>query len=368
MTQNMDKIQVATGNQPYNIYFQKSFDGLNTLLKHYCYNKDIKIGIIVDSNVDLLYTNELIRSLKEYTNMDTFVFDAGEKSKNIDTVTKAYDFLIQRKFDRKSILLALGGGVVGDLTGFIASTYMRGIDYIQIPTTLLSQVDSSVGGKTGFDYKGYKNMIGTFYQPKFVYMNLNTLKTLPPTEFNAGMAEAIKHGYIMDKAYLEYIRIHKASIKNLTYEHILALVQGSCRIKSQVVSQDEKELGLREILNFGHTIGHAVESLCQFNKLHGECVSIGMIAALYISSKVYALSTEEVKEAKALLQYFDLPTGITLEEHIDTEEVYKALWMDKKTKLGTLHFVLLDEVGKANRNTSLNKELIIESIQALQQQ
>ena len=208
-----------------------------------------------------------------------------------------YEFLIKNHFDRNDILIALGGGVVGDLTGYTAATYMRGIDFIQIPTTLLSQVDSSIGGKTGVDLKSYKNMVGAFHHPKLVYINVKTLNSLPRREFSSGMAEIIKHGLIMDKEYFVWLNNNSNHIKSLDTKILVEMIYGSCFIKKTVVEEDPNEKGLRAILNFGHTIGHAIEKSKKFKLLHGECVSLGMVAALRISFDREQISYEQLSKA-----------------------------------------------------------------------
>lgn len=359
MMNGLDKIKVDTGNKPYYIHYQDNFEPLDIILKQHGYEEDTRITIITDSNVGPLYEDELKRALKSFKEVSTFTFEAGEESKTLETVTQAYDHLIEHKRDRKSVVLALGGGVVGDMAGFVASTYMRGLTYIQIPTTLLAQLDSSVGGKTGFDYRGYKNMIGCFYQPQLVYMNLSTLKTLPPREFSAGMAEAIKHGFIMDKNYLDFMNLNHEAILGLHLSQLTLLVQGSCKIKTSVVSQDEKELGLREILNFGHTIGHAVESSLGFTLLHGECVSIGLVAALYLSHRHGYITEETLKDYEEMLENYHLPIKAP---NLNVDKVYDALYHDKKVKNGKLQFVLLKKVGQPLQHVEVEPELIKESI------
>ena len=206
--------------------------------------------------------------LSEKYDVCHYVFEAGENSKHLGTISDFYNFFVEEKLDRKSVVVALGGGVVGDMAGFAASTYMRGISFVQVPTTLLAQVDSSVGGKTGVDFNGNKNMIGAFYQPDFVFINSETLKTLPYREVAAGIAEAIKYGYIIDKDFLEYCVENKGSIKSLDNNALIEVIYKCCEAKAYVVSKDEKELGLRAILNFGHTFGHSVETLNNFKLLH----------------------------------------------------------------------------------------------------
>ena len=273
----MIRLTFETPSKQYDICFNDSFSMLTTELKKL--DKSFsKIMILADSNVYPLYAEEVLQLLKSvYNEVFTHQFPAGEGHKTLDTISHCYDALIENKLDRKSLLIALGGGVTGDMAGFLAATYMRGISFVQVPTTLLSQVDSSTGGKTGVDFKGYKNLVGAFYQPDLVYINTDTLKTLPEKEFSSGMAEALKHGLIRSLDYYSYMLQHSREIKALYHKSITSLVKGSCEIKSQVVSMDEKESGLRMILNFGHTAGHAIEKLKDFKLLHGECVALGMV-------------------------------------------------------------------------------------------
>lgn len=219
-----------------------------------------------------------------------FIFPAGEESKTLATVENLYEFLIQNKFERRDMLAALGGGVVGDLTGFTAATYLRGIDFIQIPTSLLAQVDSSIGGKTGVDFRAYKNMVGAFHQPKLVYSCAETLKTLTEQQYISGLGEIIKHGLIKDIAYYHWLKEHKEAILSRDTQTMIEMIEVSCRIKKEVVENDPEEAGERALLNFGHTLGHAVEKLMNFTMLHGECVAVGMHgAAWHFKRKKYDL-------------------------------------------------------------------------------
>lgn len=280
-------ISIAYQGKPcYEIHLEHDFGKLLELVEGLGYSRERKVCIITDSNVLPLYQKELSSILSEYFSLcTTYVFLAGESSKNTDTVGKAYEHLIRHGFDRKDSLIALGGGVVGDLTGFTAATYLRGIDFIQVPTTLLSQVDSSIGGKTGVDFMQYKNMVGVFYMPRLVYMNLSTLKTLTEHQYFSGMGEILKHGQIQDGAYFTKVAAACEKIKNRELNTLEEIVYGSCLIKGGVVERDPKEQGERALLNFGHTIGHAIEKLSDFQLLHGECVALGMAAAAYLSWK-----------------------------------------------------------------------------------
>lgn len=353
------ELKVITKNIEYPIIINENFDGLVEAFERTSLTGR-KLCIVSDSNVAPIYLDKIINILKgHFLSVSSVVFEAGENSKNLDTISTFYDKFVEEKLDRRSVLVALGGGVVGDMTGFAAATYMRGIPFVQIPTTLLAQVDSSVGGKTGVDYRGNKNMVGAFYQPHFVYINTSTLKTLPKREFAAGMAEAVKHGFIIDKDYYKYISNNREAVKNLEHSVMAQVVYGSCKCKAYVVDKDEKESGLREILNFGHTFGHAVETLSQFKLIHGECVSIGMAAALYFSMKRGIITKECLEQSEELLKYFDLPVRA---EGFDGEQIYGQMFFDKKTKDGKLNIVVLEEFGKAYTEKNASDEEIKNAI------
>ena len=292
------KITVNYENKPcYDIELQQDFQHLPAKLKELGY-ENRKICIVTDSNVEKLYLDELSKLLESVSAKCTsVVFEAGEASKHTDTVGKVYEHLILNSFDRKDILIALGGGVVGDLTGFTAATYLRGIDFVQVPTSLLSQVDSSIGGKTGVDFMQYKNMVGAFYMPKLVYMNLSVLNTLPAQQISSGMGEIIKHGLIKNQNYFSYVKENATEIQALNMGILEEVIYGSCEIKRQVVENDPKEQGERALLNFGHTIGHAIEKLSDFSLYHGECVALGMVSAGYISWKLGMITKEEIGRA-----------------------------------------------------------------------
>ena len=294
--------------------------------------------------------------------LSIFVFPAGEEHKTLDTVRNLYEYLIQENFERKDMLLALGGGVVGDLTGFTAATYLRGIDFVQIPTTLLSQVDSSVGGKTGVDFDSYKNMVGAFYQPKLVYMNLSVLRTLPARQFASGMGEIIKHGLILDRDYFEWLWEAREDIKAFSLSVLQEMVQKSCQIKRDIVEEDPTELGIRSLLNFGHTLGHAIEKSMNFSLHHGECVSLGMVAAAAISRKRGLISEEAEAFMKKVLTAFSLPITCS---GVSMEGVLEAVTHDKKMEAGVLKFILLKDIGTAYVDRTVSKEEIQEALQEI---
>lgn len=328
----------------YHIYLEPDFAKLPEAVEPLNI-KERKLCIVADSTTAELYGAELKEILKETcTYVSMFVFPAGEVNKTLNTVRDLYEHLILEKFDRKDMLVALGGGVVGDLTGFAAATYLRGIGFIQIPTTLLSQVDSSIGGKTGVDFDAYKNMVGAFHMPRLVYMNLNVLKTLPDRQFACGMGEIIKHGLIQDSDYLEKLSTYQREIREKNYAALLWMVAGSCKVKRHVVEEDPTEQGIRAWLNFGHTIGHSVEKLKDFTLCHGECVAIGCAAAAWMSWKRGLISEKEKDAAEQLLLDYQLPVRV---KGLKPEDIVKTTKLDKKMDAGKVKFVLLKKIGEA---------------------
>lgn len=328
----------------YHIYLEPDFAKLPEAVEPLNI-KERKLCIVADSTTAELYGAELKEILKETcTYVSMFVFPAGEVNKTLNTVRDLYEHLILEKFDRKDMLVALGGGVVGDLTGFAAATYLRGIGFIQIPTTLLSQVDSSIGGKTGVDFDAYKNMVGAFHMPRLVYMNLNVLKTLPDRQFACGMGEIIKHGLIQDSDYLEKLSTYQREIREKNYAALLWMVAGSCKVKRHVVEEDPTEQGIRAWLNFGHTIGHSVEKLKDFTLCHGECVAIGCAAAAWMSWKRGMISEKEKEAAEQLLLDYQLPVRV---KGLKPEDIVKTTKLDKKMDAGKVKFVLLKKIGEA---------------------
>ena len=275
-----DRINVCRdGKAIYDIVLTQSFDGLKEAVS--CLPvKEHKICIVTDSNVAPLYLEEVRAVLAGCCkSVSVFTFPAGEENNHLDTVRNLYEHLILERFDRKDMLAALGGGVVGDLCGFAAATYLRGVDFIQIPTTLLSQVDSSIGGKTGVDFDAYKNMVGAFHMPRLVYANLRTLLTLPEEQFSSGMGEVVKHGLIKNREYYQWLKDNREGIAARNLDLCQAMVYESCMIKKRVVEEDPTEQGERALLNFGHTLGHAVEKLENFTMQAGQCTGNGRYGA-----------------------------------------------------------------------------------------
>lgn len=355
-----NRLQIMYEKKPcYEIVFEQSFDRLWEELEPLG-AADRKLCVITDSTVEKIYGNEIVSLLSgKCKKAVLFSFPAGEASKNLDTVKKAYEFLIKEKFDRKDMLLALGGGVTGDLTGFVAATYLRGVDFIQIPTTLLAQADSSIGGKTGVDFDGYKNMVGAFKMPRLVYMNVAALKTLEDRQFYSGFAEIMKHGLIKDETFYLWLLENMYEIHDRDMDTLQEMVYRSCEIKKQVVEKDPTEKGERALLNFGHTIGHAVEKAKNFNLFHGECVALGAVAAAYISYKRDMISMEEYYEIRDMFVPFNLPISV---DDIEPAEIVKLTRSDKKMEAGKIKFILLKKIGRAVMDDTVTEQEILDAV------
>ncbi len=346
----------------YDIVFSHTFEELPQELQDLGV-ENRKICIYTDSNVEKLYAKQIQELLEPVCRkVILFSFPAGEEYKTLDTIKEAYKTLIEAGFDRKDLILALGGGVVGDMAGYTAATYLRGIDFVQVPTTLLAQSDSSIGGKTGVDFDGYKNMVGAFHMPRLVYMNLATLKTLDARQFYNGFAEVMKHGLIKDAIFYEWLIDKMYEICERDLDTLEEMIMRSCTVKKLVVEKDPTEQGERALLNFGHTIGHAIEKYKNFTLSHGECVALGCVAAAFISWKHELLTMEEYYEVRDMFVPFNLPISV---EDIDPQEVLRLTKSDKKMKDGTLQFILLKRVGKAMRDTSVTDEDILAALDEL---
>ncbi len=385
----MDKLTVHFDDQPiYDIVFSESFDDLSQVLADF-HLSSRRVCIVSESRVAGFYMEALKDVLRPLAReVVDFVFPEGEASKNLNTVQKLYERLILAHFDRKDLLVALGGGVVGDLTGFAAATYLRGIDFIQVPTSLLAQVDSSIGGKTGVDFDAYKNMVGAFHMPKLVYMNLSVLKTLSRRQFVSGMGEIIKHGLIKDLDYYHWMKEHREDILNLDLKALAKLIRRSCEIKRDVVERDPKEQGERALLNFGHTLGHAVEKLENFTMLHGECVSLGMVCAAFISRERGMITGEMYEDILETLKAFGLPVALetgNLEMDasdvrgiveldasdvrgivaLDAREIVDTTRLDKKMEAGAIKFILLDPAGHAVIDKTVSETELMAAAQCI---
>lgn len=341
----MDRLRLDFGQRSYDIVFSDSFSALTDEVK--ALFSGGKALLVTDSNVDRLYAAEVLNRLSDAgLDVKKFVFEAGEKSKNIDVCQSIYLACLKHNMDRGSFIVALGGGVVGDMAGFAAATFMRGIKFVQIPTTLLAQTDSSVGGKVGIDFGGVKNIIGAFKQPSLVYINSKTLSTLPKREFIAGMAEVIKYGIIYDSTFFEYLEENVCKAKQLDTEAIRHILYQCCKIKADVVMKDETEQSLRSILNFGHTIGHGIESAMNFKLLHGECVAVGMVGACKIALARSYFKESDFKRVVSLLNAYGLPAAVS---GAGRDDIFKFMHSDKKKTGSNLKFILPKAIGRVEQ-------------------
>ena len=358
-----DRLNVSYEKKPcYDIIFDNSFDTLSEEIDKLGF-LNRRIAIITDSNVEKLYA-ETIKNILLKSSSEVYVYSipAGEENKNLKEIEKVYGFLIDNHFDRHDLLVSLGGGVVGDMTGFVAATYLRGIAFVQIPTTLLSQTDSSIGGKTGVDYNGYKNMVGAFHMPSLVYINISVLNTLDDRQFASGFAEIMKHGLIKDADFYMWLIDNMYEISEKDSDTLIYMIKKSCDIKRLVVEKDPKEQGDRALLNFGHTVGHAIEKYKDFSLFHGECVALGCVAAAYISWKKQMLSMEEYYEVRDMFVPFNLPISV---EDIDAEKIVELMHSDKKADKGNIRFVLLKKVGKAVIDPSVTDDEILAALKEI---
>ena len=339
-------VKVPLGERTYSI---RIGTGLLARLGTECRRLELgrRCALITDSNVAPFYAKTAVASLQQ-SGFETLVVTVppGETTKSLKTVQSCYDQLAKHRLERTSFVVALGGGVVGDLAGFVAATYLRGVAFVQVPTTLLAQVDSSVGGKVGVNLPAGKNLVGAFYQPRAVWCDLDTLRSLPPREFRAGLAEVIKYGIICDPALFRSLEKNLAGLLNLDLKLLATVVARCCQIKAKVVGQDETEGGLRAILNFGHTIGHALEAISGYGKyLHGEAIAIGQVAAARLSHELLGLPDDEVRRITLLFQQAGLPTQVQL-SRAQRSRLFEAMQLDKKVSGGEVKFVLARKIGE----------------------
>ncbi len=346
----------------YNIYVTSDFDAFPEAVRGVL-NSAKRICIVTDSLVEKLYA-QTIMDLLAPLGLEVYmhVIPAGEANKTLEQIQYMYESFISYGLDRKDILIALGGGVTGDMTGFAAATYLRGIRFIQVPTTLLSQVDSSIGGKTGVDFDSYKNMVGAFHQPSLVYINTAVLSSLNEEQFACGMGEILKHGLIRDSSYYEWVISHMDEISERDSDVLRTMISGSCKIKREVVEIDPTEQRERALLNFGHTIGHAIEKCKNFTLLHGQCVALGTVAAAYISRSRGYISEEEFYEIRDMNVGFGLPISF---DSLSSAEVLAATKKDKKMSGGHIRFILLKGIGNAYIDESVTDDEMLEAINVL---
>ena len=355
----MKSFQVNLGDRSYSIDIKSGLIKEDSLLLAK-YNHGQKWIIITQHNLMELFGYNFLEKLENNGfDVDFITIPNGEAAKSLNEYSRIISQMIQYGCDRKTSIICLGGGVVGDVGGFVASSFMRGVDYFQIPTTLLAMVDSSIGGKTGINVSEGKNLVGAIYQPKRVIVDPNLLESLPKEEVNAGIGEIIKYGAIWNKEFLLQIRSWLMDINNFPFDNA---IYTSCKIKAEIVSKDENEHGIRKILNFGHTIGHALESYLGYGKIrHGEAVAFGMKSSGYISGKLGSISKND------LLILINMIDNLPLPElpHINPNHLLPFIKNDKKTEKGKLNFVILDNLGNAKTTTKVDEDLIIESLKVL---
>lgn len=338
----MHTLHVDLGDRSYPIYIGEGLLGDPQWLRPHIHGQ--QVCIVTNETVAPLYLQRVQAAL-DGLNVCTAVLPDGEAHKTLDTLATIFDTLLENRHNRTTTLIALGGGVIGDMTGFAAACYQRGVDFIQVPTTLLSQVDSSVGGKTGVNHPLGKNMIGAFYQPNAVIIDTCVLQTLPPRELSAGIAEVVKYGLIADAPFYSWLELNIERLMACDSEALAYAIERSCQCKADVVAQDEREGGLRAILNLGHTFGHAIETAQGYgNWLHGEAVATGMVMAADLSAREGYIDHSEVTRLKQLLERASLPVAAP---DMSEEEFLSLMAVDKKVLDGQLRLVLLEQIGKA---------------------
>jgi len=355
----MQTLKVELANRSYPIHIGRGLvSNADLILPHL---KRKHVAIVTNTTVAPLYLEQLSASLQAAgVSVISIILPDGEAYKNSETLNLIYDALLQNRCERSTTLIALGGGVIGDLTGYAAATYLRGVPFIQIPTTLLSQVDSSVGGKTGVNHPLGKNMIGAFYQPQLVLADIDTLQTLPSREFSAGMAEVIKYGLIRDPDFFDWLEMHIDQLMALDESSITEAIYRSCQNKADVVARDEHETGERALLNLGHTFGHAIENAMGYGVwLHGEAVAAGTMMAADLSERMGWLKPEDVKRIYALLTAANLPLEAP---KLGVEKYLDLMQLDKKVADGKIRLVLQQGIGKSVITSDYDEKKLKETL------
>jgi len=354
----MKTIKVDLADRSYPIYISNSLLSNNELISRHITSNQVLI--VTNQTVAPLYL-QLIEKVLADVNYETLILPDGETYKSLDSFNEVISRLMEKKFSRTCLLIALGGGVIGDLTGFVAACYQRGVKFIQIPTTLLAQVDSSVGGKTAVNHALGKNMIGAFHQPVAVIADTNTLSTLPDREFSAGLAEVIKYGIIRDKAFYGWLEDNLDLIMQRDNDAMEYCIERSCINKAEVVAEDETESGMRAILNLGHTFGHAIETALNYKEwLHGEAVGCGMLMAADLSRRLGLLKEDKVNSIRSILERINLPTSI--HENVKADQMFENMKVDKKSRDGVLYLILLNDIGEAIITSDYTEEALKETI------
>lgn len=360
----MVKIDIELGERSYPIHI-----GSNLISQSHLYSSAIagkNVLIVSNETVAPLYLDKVQSALSGF-NVNSIILPDGEAFKTLATLESIYDKLLKLRYDRTCTLIALGGGVIGDMCGYAAASYQRGVNFIQIPTTLLSQVDSSVGGKTGVNHPLGKNMIGAFHQPKAVIADIHSLSTLDDRQLKSGISEIIKYGFLIDKSFYDWLCINMQALLDRDTEALSYAVQRSCQIKSDVVAQDEHEKGLRALLNLGHTFGHAIETGMGYgNWLHGEAVATGMCMAAELSERLGWLSTDDKINCINLIELAGLPTRSP--RSMSTQQFIDLMAQDKKVRDHTLNLILFKEIGETVMTSDFTEEMLIATIENTRQQ
>ncbi len=352
----MKTLEVDLGERSYPIFIGQGLMGNAELVKPYV--KGQQVLIVTNTTVAPLYLKACEKSFSSF-NVKSVILPDGEEYKNLETLNKVFDELIGQRFDRSCTLVALGGGVIGDMTGFAAAAFQRGVNFIQMPTTLLAQVDSSVGGKTGVNHPMGKNMIGAFHQPECVVIDTDSLNTLEDRQLSAGLAEVIKYGLIVDKPFFEWLEIHLEELLARDPVALSEAIERSCHNKAVIVAKDEKEAGLRALFNLGHTFGHAIEAGMGYgNWLHGEGVSAGTMQAVFMSKLMGGLTDEDQARITAIFDRARLPVKPPSVEDMSNEKYLNLMAGDKKVQAGTIRLVLLQAIGQAYVTGEYPRELL----------
>ena len=350
----MATLYVDLGERSYPIYIDRNLLSSGNVLRQHI--RASRVCIVSNTQVAPLYLAKLKAQLDDF-HLDEIILADGEAEKNLDNFNKIMTHLLAHGHGRDTTLIALGGGVIGDITGFAAACYQRGIDFIQIPTTILSQVDSSVGGKTAVNHPLGKNMIGAFYQPKAVIVDIDSLSTLPRREFNSGMAEVIKYGILADGEFFTWLECHQASIKAGDHSKLISMIKTCCQCKADIVAVDETEVGTRALLNLGHTFGHAIEAEQGYgNWLHGEAVSTGMVLAAKLAVTMNLLEVSDLRRIENLLNYFNLP--LIAPENMGFNEFIKHMRRDKKNLAGKLRLIIPTAIGQSEMRDDIEEDML----------
>ena len=355
----MKTLKVNTPSKSYLIYFSSNtFNSMDELLKIVKKIPSGNVLLLTDKKIFSFYSG-IVKDFCSKLDAKYIILPVGEKQKSLKTANKIYTFLLENNYHRNTILIAFGGGVIGDLTGFIASTYMRGVRFIQVPTTLLAQVDSSVGGKVAVNHPLCKNSIGAFYQPEFVYINLNVLNTLSKKDYLSGLGEVIKYGLIKNRDFFFFLKENKQEILNRNISLLEKITYISCKIKSEIVSKDEKEKGLRTILNLGHTLGHAIESASKFKIMHGKSISIGTVFATYLSKNMGILKEDFVNLLYKMYKSYGIIKKIP---YFDEDLLISLMLKDKKNFSEGITFVLPVKIGEVIVQKNISPQIIRENL------